>query len=431
MRATRVLDLYPRIVDRLLAERLLPHFPGVFLVGPRGAGKSTSAGHFGDTVIDLSAPGPRRAALDDPDGTLASASGTVVIDGWQEAPEILGAVKRAIDLDHGRSPGRFIVTGSVRAARTAVTWPGTGRLVRVRMYGLTQSELEHDNSYNPIDALFTAAMPSFGDSKVSRADYLGRIVAGRFPSVLAHTGQNRARWFEAYAEQLLERDAPQVAGFNPRERLLRNVLLSCAARSGLQLNKEGIARDAGVTRATADIHMRLLEDLSIVAESPAWYSNRIRRLTRSPRIHLTDPGLAAYLLGADETALTRDGNLAGQLLETFVAGELLAYLETASERTALFHYRNRDGREVDFLLERQGRVVGLEVKAATSVKRQDTKHLRWLRDRLVEDFHCGVVLYTGQFPYRIDERIWALPVSTLWQPPTGQRPGKAPGRPGV
>ena len=262
-------DLYPRIIERLLAEELLPNFPAVFLVGPRGAGKSTSASRLADRVIDLSEPGPRQAARDDPDGVLVASSGTVVVDEWQEAPEILAAVKRAIDADRALRPGRFIITGSVRAALQGPTWPGTGRLIRVRMYGLTQSEVARDAAYNPIDTWFDTDVPAFGPSQMSRADYIDRIVSGRFPAALRYSGHHLARWFDAYAEQLTERDAPQIAGSRPSARLLRSVLGSCAARTGRELNKEAVARDADVSRATADSHVKLLEDLSIVALVPA------------------------------------------------------------------------------------------------------------------------------------------------------------------
>lgn len=409
--------LYPRVVEELLATRLLPYFPAVMLIGPRGVGKSTTAGRLGDTVLDLSEDGTRRSALDDPDALLATASGTVVIDEWQEAPGILAALKRAVDADSAHTPGRFIVTGSARAAFGAATWPGTGRLIRVRMYGLTQSELADDNHYNPVDAFFSEEPPGFGRSDLTRSDYIERVTAGRFPAVLPHQGARRARWFDAYADQLAERDAPLITGSNPRPRIMRGVLASCAARSARLLNKDAVARDAAVSSATADSHLRLLTDLSILALLPAWHSNRLRRLTRAPRIHLTDPGLAAHLLNADASVLARDGNLTGQLLESFVASELLAHAETAADRTELFHYRNRDGREVDLLLERRGTVVGLEVKSARSVRRDDAKHLVWLRDRLGETFRYGAVLYTGEIPYRIDHRVWALPISTLWQPP--------------
>ena len=419
---------YPRIVERLLEEELLSIFPAVLLVGARGAGKSTSAGRFADTTVDLSMPGPRLAARQDPDGLLAASPGTVVIDEWQEAPEIVGAVKRVVDTDPSRTPGRFILTGSVRAAHQATTWPGTGRLIRVRMSGLTQGEIEHDRAYNPIEELFSAAdTPIGGACDLTRSDYLKRMVAGRFPDVLRLSGRSRSRWFASYVEQLTEFDAPQIAAGTPRPSKLRTVLASCAARTGQVLNQAATARDAGVAATTAEAHVRLLEDLSIIVRVPAWHSKRLYRLTRSPKVHIADPGLAAHLLHADENTLARDATLVGQLFETFVVSEIRPHLEAVSTATEMFHFRDRSGREIDCVLEQGGRVVGLEVKSSTGVGRDDARSLIWLRDQLGERFHLGVVLYAGQFPFRIGDRVWALPIGTLWCPP--EPSGKA-GQPG-
>ncbi len=420
---------YPRIVERLLEEELLSIFPAVLLVGARGAGKSTSAGRFADTTIDLSMPGPRLAARQDPDGLLAASPGTVVIDEWQEAPEIVGAVKRVVDTDHSRTPGRFILTGSVRAAQQAATWPGTGRLIRVRMSGLTQGEIEHDRVYNPIEELFSPAdAPIGGTCDLTRSDYLKRIVAGRFPDVLRLSGRYRSRWFASYVEQLTEFDARQIAVGTPRPTKLRSVLASCAARTGQLLSQVATARDAGVAAPTAEAHMRLLEDLSIIARIPAWHSKRLHRLTRSPKVHVVDPGLAAHLLHADEDTLARDATLVGQLFETFVVSELRPHLEAVSVATEIFHFRDRSGREVDCVLERGGRVVGLEVKSSTRVGRHDAKSLIWLRDQLGDRFHLGVVLYAGQFPFRIGDRLWALPIGSLWrQPDSLEKADQPPG----
>ncbi len=410
--------LYPRIVDRLLAEELLPEYPAIMIVGPRGCGKSTSMGQFADTILDLSIPGVRTAAVEDPDGILKAARGRILIDEWQEAPEILGAVKRAVDADLAGSPGRFIVTGSVRAAQQAATWPGTGRLIRVRMSGLTQSELEHNNSYNPIDTLFRDQAPTFGHSALSRQDYLARVVTGRFPDVIGRSERGRSRWFDGYVDQLIDRDAAQIATMNPRPRKLRSVLSSCVARTGQELNKEATARDADVAKGTADNYITLLEDLSIIQRIPAWHHKRLHRLNRSPKIHIADPGLAAHLLNVDVTALERDATLVGQLFETFVATELSSHLETTEHRTELFHLRNRDGNEVDLILERHSQIVGLEVKSSASVDRSDARGLMWLRDKLGEAFHYGAVIYTGTLPFQIDDRVWAIPASALWRPPT-------------
>lgn len=406
--------LFPRAIDRVVAQDLLPVFPAIFLVGPRGSGKSTSMARLADTVLDLSVPGTRLAASEDPDGILASATGTVLIDEWQEAPEIMGAVKRLVDKDPENTPGRFIITGSVRAAHQAATWPGTGRLIRLRLYGLTQAELEGDGDYNPIDTLYSSETPKFGTSTLSRADYLNRIVAGRFPSVVGLEGRNRSRWFSAYIEQLVERDAGQLLDHRPRPAQVRSVLNSCAARTAQELNKNATAADGGMDYRAAERIEGLLEDLSIVLRVPAWHTKRLKRLTLTPKIHITDAGMAAYLLqvGADE--LGRSPALIGPLFESFVVAELAAHLETAAEETGLFHLRDRDGREVDVVLESRGSVVALEIKSSTKVDRSDAKGLIWLRDQLGDKFHRGAVLYSGSLPFQLADRIWALPLSTLW-----------------
>lgn len=205
------------------------------------------------------------------------------------------------------------------------------------------------------------------------------------------------------------------AGGRPEPQKLRAVLSSCAARTGQVLNKQATARDAGVTAVTADAHLSLLEDLSMVVRVPAWHDKRLYRLTPSPKVHVADPGIAAHLLGLNAIDLSLDASAVGQLVETFVVSELLPHLEAGSDVTFMHHFRDQSGHEVDVLLERRGRFVGVEVKSATSAGRDDAKHLRWLRDRLGDSFHAGIVLYSGQLPIRLGDRLWALPISTLWQ----------------
>jgi len=410
-------NLYERSVDRLIVDELLPAFPAVLVVGPRGCGKSTSALQLADTVLDLSLPGVRAAVQQDPDGVLATAQGTVLVDEWQEAPEILGAIKRIVDRDTSNRPGRFLVTGSVRAAYQAATWPGTGRLIRVRMFGLTQAELERTSTYNPIDAFFAPSTPSFSPSGLTRSDYAERITAGRFPAVTRLTGRNRARWYRAYVEQLIERDAEQIADRSTRPAKLRSVFAATIARTGQELNKSHTAQDANVDFRSADYYIELLENLSIIFRIPAWHTNRVKRLTKAPKVHAVDPGMAAHTLGFKGQTLDSSPFVVGQLFETFVAAELATLIETAGEETTMSHLRTRDGVEVDLVLQQYQRIVGIEIKSATSVNRSDARGLLWLRDKLGDDFHYGAVLYSGTLPFQIDDRIWALPISALWHPP--------------
>ena len=114
------------------------------------------------------------------------------------------------------------------------------------------------------------------------------------------------------------------------------------------------------------------------------------------------------------------------MFETFVVAELISHIETAGERTELFHLKDRDGREVDAVLERAGRVVGIEVKPSGSADRKAARVLIWLRDQLGESLHLGVVLYSGAHPFQLDDRIWALPISSLWHACSLQRGDSAP-----
>lgn len=408
-------ELYPRALDHLVGEELLPSFPAVMVVGPRGTGKSTTLSQYADTTLDLSVPAVRAAVAEDPDGVIESAEGSVFVDEWQELPEILGSIKRSVDRVDGGEAGNFIVTGSVRARRQAATWPGTGRFIRVRMYGLTQAELERDSRYNPVDSFFADRAPTFGHSDLTRNDYLQRITAGRFPAVAGLEGRNRSRWYSAYIEQLIDRDAQQVSERTTQPAKLRAVFTSCVARTAQELNRKATARDADVDFRTAEYYIGLLEDLSVIIQLPVWHSKRLKRLTQAPKVHVVDPGMACHALNADAAVLGKDAALVGQLFETFVAAELATHIETAAEQTSLFHFRDRDGHEVDIVLEQRGRIVGLEVKSATAVDRSDAKGLMWLRDKVGDDFHYGAVLYSGTIPFEIDDRIWALPISCLWR----------------
>ena len=285
------------------------------------------------------------------------------------------------------------------------------------MYGLTQAELERNPGYNPIDAFFSLEPPKFEFSRLGRADYLDRIVAGRFPAVVGRSEASRSRWYRSYVGQLIERDAPQIASRNPQPAKLRSVLESCVARTGQELNKNATAIDADVTALTANSYIELLEGLAIITLVPAWHQKRLKRINRSPKIHVTDPGMAAELIGVDARGMGNDRHLVGQFFESFVVTELLAHLETTAKPTELFHLRHRDGKEVDVILEQRGQIVGLEVKSGTKASREDAKGLLWLRDKVGDDFRFGAVLYSGEVPFKIDDRIWALPIASLWQRP--------------
>ena len=210
------------------------------------------------------------------------------------------------------------------------------------------------------------------------------------------------------------RPAARPAGPDPAR--LRRYLEAYA------LNSAGLAEDktlydaAGIDRRTALAYEALLVNLQVVEALPAWTSNRLKRLTLSPKRYLVDPALLTGIIGVTESAVLRDGDLLGRVLDTFVAAQLRAEADVAQNRARLYHLRQEQGRhEIDLLAEVGAeRVIGIEVKAASAPDSSAAAHLAWLRDRLGERFVAGIVLHTGPATFRLGDRIVAAPISTLW-----------------
>jgi uncharacterized protein len=149
---------------------------------------------------------------------------------------------------------------------------------------------------------------------------------------------------------------------------------------------------------------------------PAWTSNRLSRLTKAGKRYLVDPSLVAAALRLDETAVLRDGDLLGRMIDTFVVSQLRPEVELSPSRPRLYHLRARDGRhKIDLIAELPaGNVVAVEIKATAAPTSGDAKHLQWLRDQLGDRFLAGAVLHTGPRPFTLGDRVFALPICTLW-----------------
>lgn len=403
----------PRAVDRLIG-RLFAELPALLIVGPRAAGKTTTAMRHAATVVRLDRPAEAAAFQADADAALRGMSEPVLLDEWQTVPEVLGAVKRAVDQDP--RPGRFLLTGSVRADLDAPTWPGTGRLVRVPLFGMTVAEQLRRRSVPLLDRLAEGDRLATPPDPPDLRGYIELAVRGGFPeAALRLSDAARPRWIESYIDQMLTRDAERIAGPRDPDRLRRYF-------EAYALNSAGVAHEktlydaAGINRRTALAYEQLLVNLSAVERVPPWTSNRLKRLARSPKRYLTDSALLAGALRMDAGAVLRDGDVLGRILDTFVAAQLRAEAAVAESRPRLFHLRQEEGRrEVDIVAESAGgRIVAIEVKADAAPGPEAARHLRWLRDALGERFLAGVVLHTGPRVYGLDERILAAPICTLW-----------------
>lgn len=414
MTATISRHVKPRVMEALADTRI------VVLQGARQVGKTTLLREIVDQVngrlVTFDDELTRSAAQADPVGFLnQTPNGLLAIDEVQRVPEMVLALKLVVDRDP--RPGRFLLTGSANLLRLPATEDSlAGRAESIELHGFSQGEMTgHQERF--IDRLFDGDVLLGHTSDLTRNGYLERAVAGTYPEALARTaGRRRNQWLDNYLARIVERDAPDVSNLQ-RLGQLPLILRVLAARNSEELNIANVASDTGIPASTLAPHLELLETLYLIQRIPAWSTNLSKRVVSRPKVALVDSGLAARLLNVSAAGVvpTANGEAAGSLLEGFVAGELRRQLGWAEHAVRISHYRDRAGDEVDLILEADdGRIVGIEVKAAASVGMRDAKWQIKLRDKLGDRFTAGVILHTGMTSGPFGERISAVPIDALW-----------------
>jgi predicted AAA+ superfamily ATPase len=410
-----------RAFPRFLAPRLrdaLSDTPVVLIHGPRQSGKTTLAKSVGarrqyeyftfdDDVI-------RGAAESDPLGFVANLSSRVILDEVQRVPGLFAALKAVVD--RRRTPGRFILTGSGNVLLIPKLADSlAGRLGVLRLHPLAQCELGRKTPHF-LDALFAGSFTMRSSERLG-ASLADRIVAGGYPAAIARrTHARRAAWYRDYVETLVQRDVRDLAQIRSLESIPR--LLSAAASHTAQLlNITDLAGPFQLTRQTIHDYVTLLERVFLVDRLPSWHTNRLNRLVKSPKLHIGDTGLACALLEMDATALLSDRNTLGPMFETFVYQELKRQASWRETPISFYHFRDRDGVEVDIVLEQGARkVAGIEVKSAATVTTSDFRGLHKLREASSSRWAGGAVIYDGEITASFGNGMFAIPVRRLWEP---------------
>ncbi len=411
--------LHPRHVRRRLIEALRDT-PAVLIHGPRQCGKTTLALEAGRAAgyayYSFDDDNVAAAARQDPVGFAAALPRRAILDEVQRVPGLFASLKLAIDRD--RRPGRFILAGSTNVLLVPKLADSlAGRMEIVRLHPLAQCELERARP-RFLDALFERrfAMRTLRRRGPAIAE---RVAAGGYPAALARpAGRRRREWHRAYLDTLVQRDVRDLARLGALDALPKLLQLA-AGQTARLLNASELAAPFQVSRPTIRAYVTVLERIFVLELLPPWHRNRLSRLVKAPKLHVGDAGLAAALLGADSAAAwTADPPLFGQLLETFAYGELRRQASWHADPLAFHHYRDKDGFEVDIVIERgASQVAGVEVKASGTVGERDFRGLRKLREAAGEGFAAGVVLYDGEDVLPAGERLFAVPLHALWSRP--------------
>ena len=408
--------LYPRFL-RPRIEEALADSPVVLIHGPRQCGKTTLARLVGDRAgfayFTFDDDLQRAAARADPVGYVADLPERVVLDEVQRVPALFTSIKTAVD--NRRRPGRFILTGSANVLLVPKLADSlAGRMEILRLHPLSQAELER----KPVDFLDRLFAADFRAGRFWQRQ--GKILAqrvsdGGFPAALARaTPRRRSAWYRDYADTLVQRDIRDLARISALDAVPR-LLTAAAGQSACLLNVSELAGPFQVSRQTIREYLTLLARIFLVDELPPWHGNQMKRLVKTPKLHLGDTGLACTLLGLDANALWADRGLFGRILETFVYQELRRHAGWRQNPTAFSHFRDKDQVEVDIVLESVGLAAGVEVKAASTVTAADFKGLRKLQAATSRAFAAGVVLYDGDAVVGFGDRLYAVPISYLWE----------------
>ncbi len=408
--------LIPRSVRPLIVEGF-EDSRIVFVGGARQVGKTTlvndiAAHEHPMPAFTLDDQATRDAAAGDPVGFVADLPRPAFIDEIHRVPDLLLALKKAVDED--TAPGRFVITGSanvLESKRIQDALPG--RIDRIDMWPLAQSEIR-GGQVNVVDELFAGRAPQVTGAPVGRAAFSEVVSEGGYPQARVRPpGRRRERWFANYVSSTLARDLLELADvrrLDDVERLLR--LLATQSANLLNYRKVGARLD--MHHATVRAYVVLLEQMFLVKRLPAWRPGLGSREATTPKLYVCDSGLLAHLLGAGIERIEDDDQVTGKLCETFVAGELLRHASWSDQQPRLYHYQ-RDREDVDLVLENnRGQIVGVEVKASATLRANDWKWLAKLAEARGDAFSVGIVVYAGEQTIPLGRKLWAVPYSGLW-----------------
>jgi uncharacterized protein len=405
--------MFNRLVEPRV-EEALSDTPVVLIVGPRRAGKTTLARKMqtaGLAYVTLDDQTILDAARSDPAGFIRGLD-RAIIDEIQRAPDLLLAIKKTIDEDY--RPGRFLLTGSANVLTLPkVADSLAGRMETIQMLPLAQSEIA-GRSPMFLERIFEGKLSGQPHALVGE-DLVRLVLRGGFPEAISRDSERRRQdWLRSYLTSILTRDLRDIAAVEKPTELPKFVRL-LAEHSGQLVNYSQFGGSINVSHKTAQRYVGLLEQVFLVTALQPWFSNAVKRIVKTPKMHFLDSGLLAAIRGLTHERVKADRGAFGAILESFVFAEVQKLMTATGLPLTPYHFRDREMREVDIVLERDdGMIVGIEVKASATVRAGDFSGLKALAEACGECFAFGAILYDNTDVVPFGDRLAAVPLACLW-----------------
>lgn len=400
---------YERYLKRDILSALKA-FPAVLITGARQTGKSTLAMELCDNYITLDDITLLSLAKDDPVMFVSNLTTPIVIDEIQKAPNLLPAIK--MEIDKNRKAGQFILTGSANVLDFKnIGDTLAGRLAIFELSPLSHTEL-HSTDRLFIESLFDDEFTPSKKQKVSQEQIYQRVLDGMYPDVINQKEKKlKYIWFSSYIATYIERDVRDIENIRNIDKF-SNLINILASRSGNLLNKSDIANATKVDIKTLENHLSLLGLIYQIKRVKPYHANIGKRFVKSEKLFFTDTGVLCFLLGIQNIDDLLSSHFIGAIYETFVFNELYKQITFLLDSTQIHYYRTHDKKEIDFCIERGGKLVAIEVKFAKSVLKNDFRHIIDLQ-KSSKNFHLGVVIYMGEHTLSFGDELWAVPFGVI------------------
>ncbi|HCW75627.1 MAG TPA: AAA family ATPase [Candidatus Marinimicrobia bacterium] len=405
---------YPRFILNNLTTALADT-PIVLIHGARQAGKTTLSKMLGDDYGYLTFDDETNltAANFDPIGFVHRLPQKCILDEVQLVPEIFRPLKQAVDKD--RSPGHFVLTGSTNILLLPqISESLAGRIEILRLHPLAQCEIQRVGS-NLLTDLFAGKFPG-NAVPLNYDDIVKRVLWGGYPEPIQRPDLARVRaWYRNYSATIIERDLMNLTSIQ-HPGVLPRLLRLLAIQSAQLLNISQLAPAFQLTTPTVRHYTDLLNRIFFTDILQPYHKNQVKRLVKTPKVHLTDSGLLCSILNVSDKQLLQNPTLFGHVLETFVYNEFRRHASWSAESIEFYHFRDRDGYEVDLVMEdSQGQLVAVEVKASATLKKNDFLGLHKFHRVVGDQLRLGIVMYLGEHAVSMGKNMCALPINSLWQ----------------